>query len=223
MNNSSRATQRPGRLLGAVLAGWAIMALAACWPGDVSSVQDLDVVLTVHDSTADFSKPTYAMPDTVMEIDLGIGDKIEISHQYDSLILAEVARQMNALGYQRQTPAQVQQNGADYILVVQVSAREVTSYYASYPGCGYWDYWYWGYWGGCWGWYYPPVVGEVTYQVGTVFMDMLEGTVDPDQEAFPRIWIGALNGLLQGSATQQRIISGIEQAYAQSPYLGTTN
>ena len=220
----SKAATRRGRLAAVASAAWGIVALAACWPGDVTSIQDLDVVVTVHDSTANFGKATYALPDSVIHIDLGIGDLIDLTRDYDSLILAEVARQMNALGYDRRTVAEIQQGGADYVLLVQANGREVTSYYVSYPWCGYWDWWYWGYWGGCYPGYYPPQVGEVTYQVGTVFIDMIDAEqVDPDQMAFPRIWIGAMNGILNqttGATTQQRLIDGIERAFEQSPYLG---
>ena len=227
MTRSNKVRRRLRSLIAAGWSAWALLALAACWPGDVNSVQDLDVVVTVYDSTANFSKVTYGLPDSIVHIDLGIGEKVDVPRDHDALILSEVARQMDALGYQRRTAAEIQQGGADYVVLVQAAGREVTQYYAWYPWCGYWDWWYWGWWGGCYGGYYPPQVGEVTYEVGTVFIDLIDGEgVDPDEDSFVRIWIAALNGLLNqtvGATSEQRITDAIERAYAQSPYLGAGN
>jgi hypothetical protein len=34
------------------------------------------------------------------------------------------------------------------------------------------------------------------------------------------VWTGALSGILAGTSSEQRIRSGINQAFTQSPYLG---
>ncbi len=51
------------------LAG-ALLAVSSCYPGEVTSVQQLDIVVTVHDETVDFtSYTTYALLDSVVHID----------------------------------------------------------------------------------------------------------------------------------------------------------
>ena len=56
------------------LGGLGTLSLAACWPGDVTSLAQLDLVVTVHDSSAVFTNMTYVMPDSVVEVDLGLDD-----------------------------------------------------------------------------------------------------------------------------------------------------
>ena len=52
------------------LAG-ALLLLASCYPGEVTSVQQLDVVVTTHDDTVTFTNfATYALLDSVVHIDL---------------------------------------------------------------------------------------------------------------------------------------------------------
>ena len=77
-----------------------------------------------------------------------------------------------------------------------------------------------------WCWYYPPGWYPVgySYNTGTVLMQM----GDPDDflnfgediEA-DVAWFGALDGLLSSSSTTnaQSITNGINQAFAQSPYI----
>jgi len=103
------------------------------------------------------------------------------------------------------------------------------SYYVWYPGWGYWGWWPgWGYWPGYgpgWGWGYPGYVGRVTYETGTVFVDMIDPNdpapaVEPPE--IPVVWTGALRGILSGGAATAatRIVDGLNQAFDQSPYLG---
>ena len=82
----------PGGLFAAVAL---IVALGACYPGDISSVEETDVVLTIH-SGNDFSGfNTYAMPDTIVDVCTNVDDPecenaIDIDHSYDDQILAQV-------------------------------------------------------------------------------------------------------------------------------------
>ena len=102
----------PGGLIAAVAL---ILALGACYPGDISSVEETDVVLTIH-SGNDFSGfNTYAMPDTIVDVCTNVDDPecenaIDIDHSYDDEILAQVAARMQAYGYVRIPIDQVDEN-----------------------------------------------------------------------------------------------------------------
>jgi hypothetical protein len=127
-----------------------------------------------------------------------------------------------ARGYSRELdPAN---NGADVIVFPAKIGLE-NDYYIYYPGwCSSWGWWGgWGGWGGCWGWYYPGWVGQGSYETGTVILAMMDPekleTVGDTLRA-AMVWTGALSGILAGTSSEQRIRSGINQAFTQSPYLG---
>ncbi len=216
-----RVSSRPA--LGRVAAGLCLaLALAAaagsCYPGDQLTVEDSDVVVTLFDDQADFaSKQSYAMPDSIVHIVAG-GGADDISRDYDAEILTQVASNMGALGFTREIDPDL----ADVLMLVSVAANEQVGY-TGYPWGGYWG-WYYGYPPG-WGWGYYPWYGGggtvYTYRTGTIFMQMIDhAAADSVQEKVPTVWIGALNGLVEGDAVEERILSGIDQAFAQSPYLG---
>ncbi len=197
----------PGLLLAALL--W------SCYPGGPENIAELDLVFTAYDQGADFKAiRTYAMPDEVFERE----GSDETSDQFDSEILAEIANQMQRLGYIRELDPV--NNGVD-VLIVCSKSKTTTIWggwvpgYPPYPG--------WGWWGPGWGWGSPwyPVGGSFT--TGTVFIDMADpNDRDEGAETIPTLWAAALNGLVSSSsgATQTRITSAIAQAFDQSPYLG---
>ena len=195
--------------------------VASCYPGDISSVGEADLVLTFFDSAADFaSKGTYAMPDSIVRITED-GGSAAANPAVDAQILAQIEAEFTAIGYQR-----VAVGGAAPDVVVLVTAARIDI-----------DYWFTGGWWGYWGWWpgwgpgygpgwgpgYPwgPVYGG-TQSIGTLVITMLDPnmTSAEDQE-IPAIWAGAMNGLLQGSDASilARIEGLIEQVFVQSPYL----
>ena len=204
-----------------------VLSAAACYPGDgPANVQDLDVVLTVHDEEVNFASfQTFAMPDTVVHVSGDENDDIiDLSRAYDDLILDLVAANMAAVGYTRELDPET--NGADLIMLVGAIGVERTEYWAYQGWWGYWG-WYpgWGYpgypgYGPGYGWYYPPgYVGSTTFEQGSVVLTL----VDPnggDGEAIPVVWGGAIAGLLGYGGEEARITNTINQAFTQSPYLG---
>jgi hypothetical protein len=201
-------------LLGSGIVLLAAAFLISCYPGDELTVSDTNTVVTVFAKNTDFSgDSTYAMPDTVIHL-VSEGDKDDISRAYDATILSDIVSNMDALGYTRVSdPA-----AADVHILTAVSVRDYTGY--AYYG-GYWGYWY-GYYP-TWGWYpyYPSGGVTYSYSVGTIFIMM----TDPHQASSadkpaPPIWIAALNGLVDTGTNASRISKGIDQAFAQSQYLG---
>jgi hypothetical protein len=195
-----------------------LVAVASCYPGDVTSVSDLDVVLTFQNPNSDVTKfTTYAIPDTVVQIDED-SSAVKVDHSGDDEIIQRVKTNLNAYGWQ----AVALNQSPDVIVLVSVVADEYTAY-------TYWP----GYWWGYWGWYYPcyycypgypPTVTATNYKAGTLFVDMVDvadrdttNTAD-STTAFP--WDAGINGVLSGSSSNlARALSGIDQAFKQSPYL----
>jgi hypothetical protein len=215
-----RDLSRPasGRVVGLCLALALAAVAGSCYPGDQLTVEDSDVIVTLYNPDADFSaKQSYAMPDTIVHL-VQEGEISDISRAYDDEVLARVASNLGALGFTRETDP----NLADVFMLVAVAASNQVGY-TGYPWGGYWG-WYYPYPPG-WGWGYYPWYGGggtvYTYRTGTVFMQMIDpAAADTVQTKVPTIWIGALNGLVEGNAVEERILNGIDQAFAQSPYLG---
>lgn len=205
-----------------------LLWLPACYPGDPTSIAQLDVVITTHDSTVSFgSFTTYAMPDSVVHIDndslFDDLDLVDLPREFDDLIMETVEDNMEALGYDREDDPL--NNGADLVMLVAAVGVENTDYWYYGGWWGYWGYYPgWGYWGGYpgYGWYYPPYWGgSVTYEVGTLMLFLVDpDAYDPELDAIGVVWAGAMRGLLASNPTSARVIDGVDQAFTQSPYLG---
>lgn len=193
----------------------AISLLISCYPGDELTVSDTDTVITLFSKDADFSvQTTYAMDDSIIHL-VAEGERDDISRNFDDEILAGIEANMAALGYQKiDDPAT-----ADVNILVAISVRDYTGY--AYTG-GYWGYWY-GYYPPGWGWYpyYPSGGYTYSYSIGSIFILMTNPpAVDVNGKPAAPIWIAALNGLADAGSTATRIENGIDQAFAQSKYLG---
>lgn len=200
-----------------------LMGLGACHPGDVTSISQLDLVVTVRDSTTDFtSLSTYFLLDSVVHIGedtLTANDSL-LNRDNDAALLALVRSNIEAMGY---TESAI---NPDAIFMVGALARVNTNVYYSYPWYPYWGYYPgWGCCGPGYGWGYPGYGGSVTavsYATGTGLILMADpNNVDPVEEEVPLFWMAGLNGLLEGSAISSRYTALVNQAFAQSPYLRT--
>jgi hypothetical protein len=216
---------RLGRSAVCALAG--LLLLAGCYPGEITSVGQLDLVVTTHDETVNFASfETFAIPDTVVQLGADEAGSVDISHDFDDVIVDDVIQELEALGYVHEDDPE--DNGADFVvLVTAVASRDVQAY-QSYPWWDYWG-WYpgWGYpgwgYGPGWGYYYPPTLSVTSYEQGTLFVDILDVN-DPDASAenLPIVWTAAIRGVLETSVTvtQTRLVTAIDRAFDQSPYLG---
>jgi len=183
--------------------------LWGCYPQGPEYVEDMDIVLTYHNPTYDFSvNGTYAMPDKIVKI---TGNKLEgeepefIPDATGDLILARIEQNMSDLGYTR-----VAIDADPDLLLAPASWETTTIYY-------YYDYWYWWYGGYYPYWGYPMYYSS--YTTGTLMMNLF----DPDEIASNGNvilqWAGAGNGLLEGVFNATRVYGAIDKAFALSPYL----
>lgn len=203
------------------------VTLWACYPESPTSIDELDIVVTAFDESFNFAGAlTYAMPDSVVEIDIGEGTAGTYDHSLSAGILARVASNMAAAGYVREMDPVA--NGADVVVIVQASVTLNVDVYTYYPWDPYWG-WYpgWGSWGGCpgcgWGYPWGPATTVVSYRTGSIIIQMVDPTAmetTDDGPAWNLSWAAILNGLAEGSNIPSRLDAAIDQAFTQSAYLG---
>jgi hypothetical protein len=201
----------------------AALLLAACYPGGAETVEDLDSVTTRHDPSASFTTlRTYALPGTIQEVASDHGQPLAMDHSYDARILARVAANLNAIGLRQVDPAT---ESPDVNVLVTFTATRYTEY-TSYPFYDLWPGWagFAGY-DGSWGVYYPWAYGSASVTVidaGSLRIEMLDQrTANPSTKQLTAIWHASVDGVLAGDKESivQRIEKGIDQSFAQSPYL----
>ncbi|MFC2125168.1 DUF4136 domain-containing protein [Bacteroidota bacterium] len=204
-----------------------VIAIYGCYPGGGEEIEDFDIVATIKKEGYSFSPKSYFMPDTVPknvpEDQQETSDPV--NDEYQRLILQEVERNLQTLGYTRIFPDDSGDfPGGEPDLVIVNSAIEITNtgfipgywlggWYPGYPH--YWGNYPWYPWGGF----------TYNYKSGTILIDM----GDPDQEApedrqMVIVWQSGINGLLGGDEGDiaRRISTYIDQAFKQSPYLSGT-
>jgi hypothetical protein len=204
------------RFLLIVALGMVFAAGLSCYQDYGLTTADYDMVLTLADPNVVFTNySTYALPDTIIH-PVPDGQIDDLTRVFDSQIISDVARNMDALGYTRVTDT-TQTVSVVVLLSAIKSDWQVSGYY---PG-GYWG-WYPYYPGGGWYPYYPGYAYSYEFTTGTVFVTM----IDPEKRnsndpANSPVWGATLNGLAgdSRSGTATRITNGINQAFAQSPYL----
>jgi hypothetical protein len=135
------------------------------------------------------------------------------------VILSELDKQFGLLGYDRVTDTLTTKPDVG-VLVSAVSTTYVGYYY--YDWYYYWGWYpYWPpYYGSGYSYYYPWAT-TYNYQVGTVIVTMidLKSNAAIQTDSVSVVWMGAINGLVEGSNIQTRIKNGIDQMFIQSPYL----
>lgn len=199
-----------------LLTGAAAAGVAACYPERMSGSDAYDSVVTVADTNANFSDfAKFFIPDSVVHL-VPVGGTDDIPHVYDSLIVEQIAVNMTARGFKRTLIL----DSAGVTLNPMVTLEENYDYTTA-DWCVLWG---WAYPWACTSWVagYPPGL-DFTYSTGTLLIPMadLRGGVPP--AAIPGvIWFAAINGVVDGSTSSTaaaQITDGINQAFAQSPYI----
>ncbi len=173
------------------------LVLAGCYPKEEGSAGEFDIVITAFDSTYDFSNiSTYFMADTVIAITDPDNpeNNFTYGHGYDSVILSEMATQLNSLGYQRVFDTTVSKPDIAVLVNVNATTGNVYKYY--------------------------PWLEPYRFTIGTVVATMKD--LKPPLmtgDTLNIIWLGAINGVTAGNDIETRIQKGIDQLFIQSPYL----
>jgi len=220
---------RIARILPALLLGASLFTGAltlSCKPNGPAAAEEQDVAVTFYDPSADFSElQTYIMPDSVVHREQTGELSPQQSGRYDALILETVAGNMATMGYQRILDPTA--NPPDVVVLVTVTGNSEYRAYVDYHWFHDWI-WYggwdlWGEWNENWVIGYPYVSGDgVVYSESSIYIDWIDvENADEDAEVIPSFWIGAVNGLLEGTNQSiiNRITRDIDQCFDQSPYL----
>ncbi len=220
------------------------LVLTSCYKvNDSAYLDELDVTLSYYEKDFDFQQySTFAIRDSVGLISDYLTNA-QITNFYkpgqgSDQIRNYIKQKYIDLGYTYVTTDE----DYDFGVNITVALIENTEVYA-YPGWwwGYYDYYYW------YGGYYPPYYGypwgyvTYTYQTGTMLIEMADGesvrtyqefisqytdfeldNMDPSQ--IPQIefsWLSLINGVVGETASynEDRAKRGIDEAFAQSPYL----
>ncbi len=207
MNDLSLSCRQRRALL-PLLAILAIL-LAGCTPGGPESESDLGMVVTAKIPGAEYGDlQTFAMPDTVLILDVDDSTAEPVDPTYNPVILEELRAQMVAAGFQDVSP-----DTATVTPDVWVICGAIQS-----------EVWYYSYDSGYWWGYYPPPATVQNFTQGTVLwqlMDMRAVQGGGANDTIASIWLAGVNGVLQKSesTTESGIRTGIRQAFTQSPYI----
>jgi len=194
--------------------------LSACYPERASQPTVYNSVTTVYDTLMAFdSVSTFYIPgDSVVHV----GGTDDISHVYDSLIVAETRAWMIVRGYTQVFDP----DSADLAIhpVVTVTKFDYESDLGDW--CAVWG---WAYPWVCTGWLpgYPDDIVGYEYSRGTLllFMADLTGGAPPGANP-PVVWVAGINGVLNGNSSAAlagKIVDGLAQAFYQSPYIYRVN
>lgn len=190
------------------------LLFSGCYPDGAENTEDFDIVYSDYDQGYNFQNVgTYSMPDKI--VILGDSEQIEYVPAGPAAdILSRIDDNMQRLGWTKIDNPDFN-NPLAPKPDVEILPASWTTTTISYWGSGYWCWWDPYYCGG--GWYYPyPIV--TSYTTGTLLMSMIDYN-DLTNGNKKSVWTGALNGLFQGSYSTSRVNKGIDQAFAQSPYL----
>ena len=226
------------------------VVLQACYPGGSIPIADLDTTSTFYNTDDLATAPTSAaLIWQVVHLELGDDDDLAYNGEIDSEILNTTLDELVTLYGEGNvviicetatlSPPATNTNivvidpnvdpepsvEALYAPSILLRNKAIGIVYPPYGwGGGWWGGYYPGYPGGCYYCGYPPQVGYVQYEVGSVILDMFDirqitpGGIPND---FDPSWLGVMRGLVSstGSFNKERTVAGIQQAFRQSPYL----
>ncbi len=178
--------------------------LYSCYPGEAITAEDTDLIATYFDKDANFAaKMTYSIPDQIYRLD-DEGNPVVDPGANDQQALNRIKSNLESAGFDE--IANPDSSNVPDVLVVAFANQSTWVSGGCYSS---WYSWYYPYYGWCYPVYY-------TYDIGTLLIAMIEPT-----ESKNALWVAALNGILEdtNSGITSRVLDGIDQAFAQSPYL----
>jgi len=206
------------RLLAATVA--ALVVMPGCYGSDNNNIAPNlpGVVITVVDQGPALANArTFALPDTVVEVPLGSNT---IDHQFDHQIVASVRAHMTALGWQDLGTNPVAKPDVVVLIADNTRIQTGVAYFDWFGAWGYLPYWGPAV-GDGWAWGVPAGAVPYAFQAGTILITMLDRRADdPTLRRIPLLWAAGIDGVVTNTtSTVERALAGIDQAFAQSPYL----
>lgn len=193
------------------------VASASCYPDQITSTTQLASVTTIVDSQAPLrAAQTFALPDTIihsMQVDTAT-----ITRMGDAQIIARIRHGFLALGWHEVTNVAAQR--PDVVVLTAVLEQMNTGVFYSdwWANWGWWPGWPAGY-GPEWVWTSPVNGVAFTYSTGTLLITMLDiQHGNTSTKRVPLLWAAGVQGVLTDSSLTGAL-TGIDQAFAQSPYL----
>ena len=191
---------------------FATLIFSSCYTDyGLDSDTDYDVVITLYNKNYDFNAvQNYYLNPTVKTLDGGT------TTAYESQIISSIQSNLNSLGWTEIADSNIAKTTPNTVFVGAGEFTNTTT--ETYCGSGY---------GGYYGWYYPSYYcgASYTYTTGTIIIAMADRNLPLVDGKTEIQWSAALNGLTNssggsvGGTVQQRITTGVNNAFIQSPYL----
>ncbi len=202
----------------ATLSTLALVAVAtSCYPDQITSTTQLASVTTLVDSQPPLrAAHTFALPDTIIH-SKQIGAAV-ITRAGDAQIIAHIRAGFLALGWQEITDIGAER--PDVVILTAVLEQTNTGVFYSdwWANWGWWPGWPVGY-GPDWVWTSPTNAVAFTYSTGTLLITMLDiQHGNTSTKRVPLLWAAGVQGVLTATSLNGAL-TGIDQAFAQSPYL----
>jgi hypothetical protein len=200
-----------------------LAVLGGCAAPPPESERDQTIVLTKHAPDVDFGKfKTFYLRPEIRTLDDN-GELTPVDDSKAQPLLNATSNNMTSRGFT------VADKPGDADLAVEMIYTETIS--TTYWCYGWWDSYYWGYpfWG-----YYPYYGCDTAMwksnMLSTIISDLTGARQDPEGGGpggaggdgsglsgdIPGLWFGGVYGV---SITAQQAIDGINQTFAQSPYI----
>jgi hypothetical protein len=197
-----------------------VLLLWACQPQpDSLKLYDQLVVSTNYDPKADFGAyGTYALPtDTIGLSSSSSNDTILTTRggsDYPRPVLDAIKAAMNARGYTRVSRNENPDIGINVVVVNDVNVFQQVVYPNSYYG-GFGGYY------GYSSYYYYPYVNTYVSHTGTLIIEMVDLKNKTPDNKVSVVWDAYLGDVYGTINLVDETVSGIQQAFTQSPYIGS--
>lgn len=178
------------------------------------------IVLTKYDPEANFSSfHKFKIVDQIAVITNDPDVDTILDPIYANQLINKVRENLIARDYDEV----LVNDSADFGMNISI-IRKLSSVDVMYPGYwwgygGYYDPWYWG----CYScYYYYPYYYSYSYSTGTIMLEFVDLNKEANNDKYVMRWTGIGTGLLSDytSTNLTNALNGIDEMFAQSPYLG---
>jgi len=161
---------------------------------------------------------TFALPDTIIELESSV---INLDHANDATLTARIRNHLLMLGWIDVTFDTAAPRPDVLLLTVATTRIQTGVMYSDWYGSwGYLPYWSPAV-SSSWGWGAPTGAVPYSFPAGTLLVTMLDLRAQEETtQQIPLLWAAAIDGVASASsATTERALEGLDQAFTQSPYL----